>query len=309
MARNKKTTESLVTFMKYLIVLLAQNEQYNTMQHYQATLNSLMRFLGNKNLLLCDIDAELVQSYEAYLKNVAQVCLNTSSFYMRIFRAVYNKAVEKGYITQQRPFSHIYTGIVKTKKRAIPTESVSSIKNIDTSELTKQQELARDTFLLCFYLRGISFIDLAHLRKSDIKDGILRYTRSKTKQCLSLRWTSDMQAIVDKYSDQTASSPYLLPFLVASDDKKQDERQLYRNAGARISYHLKKLGTKLGLEGKLTLYVARHSWATTARDKDIPISIISDALGHTSTTTTQIYLDTIHSSEVDDACDKLLAAI
>ncbi len=309
MARNKKKSESLVNFMKYLIILLGQNGQHNTMQHYQATLNSLMRFLGNKDLSLCKIDAEMVQSYEAYLKNIAHVCLNTSSFYMRIFRAVYNKAVEKGYITQQHPFAHVYTGIAKTKKRAIPTESVSSIKNIDTSKLTKQQELARDTFLMCFYLRGISFIDLAHLRKTDIKDGILYYTRSKTKQRLSLRWTSGMQAVVDKYGEQTASSPYLLPFLVSSDDKKQDKRQLYRNAGARISYHLKKLGAKLGLEGKLTLYVARHSWATTARDKDIPISIISDALGHTSTTTTQIYLSTISCSEVDDACDKLLAAI
>lgn len=309
MARNKKTTVSMVTFMKYLIVLLSQNGQHNTMLHYQATLNSLMRFIGNKELFLSDIDAEMVQSYEAYLKNVAQVCLNTSSFYMRIFRAVYNKAVEKGYIIQQHPFAHIYTGIAKTKKRAIPAESVSCIKNMDLSKLSKQQELARDTFLLCFYLRGISFIDLAHLRKSDIKNGILHYTRSKTKQRLSLRWTAKMQAIVDKYSDQTASSPYLLPFLVASDDKKQDERQLYRNAGARISYHLQKLGAKMGLEGKLTLYVARHSWASTAREQDMPISIISEALGHTSTNTTQIYLSTIHSSEVDDACDKLLAAI
>ena len=92
-------------------------------------------------------------------------------------------------------------------------------------------------------------------------------------------------------------------------DKRQDELRLYQNAESRITYHLKKLGAKIGIKGKLTLYVARHTWATTARDKQVPISVISMALGHNSETTTQIYLRTIQSSEVDDANAKILAAI
>ncbi len=252
----------------------------------------------------------MMKAYQKYLMDEAGVCRNTSSFYMRILRAVYNKAVEKGYTTQPHPFAKVYTGIAKTKKRAIPTESIRQMKEMPQSALSEQQELAKDTFLMCFYLRGISFIDLAHLRKTDIKNGILHYTRSKTKQRLSLRWTTEMQAIVDKYQSKTANSPYLFPFLVTDNSsRRQDERRLYHNAEGRIAYHLKRLGIQLGLDGQITLYVARHSWATAARDTGMPISFISEALGHTSTTTTEIYLSTIRSSELDDACDKLLATI
>lgn len=319
MARNKKTSESLFQFMNLLIALLLKNGQLRTVQHYKATLNSYMRFRGDKDISFKEIDAKEMQSYEAYLKNVAKVCNNTSSFYLRILRATYNKAVEKGYATQQNPFKDVYTGIAKTNKRAIPTESVSSIKRLDTTTaLTPKQELARDTFLMCFYLRGISFIDLAHLRKSDLKDGFISYTRSKTGQRISIRWEKDMQDIADKYQAQTVSSPYLFPFLAdcatnnkkgTMKDKRQDELRLYHNAESRITYHLKKLGEKMEINSKLTLYVARHSWATTARNKNISLSIISKALGHNSETTTQIYLRSIQSSEVDDANAEILALL
>ena len=126
-----------------------------------------------------------------------------------------------------------------------------------------------------------------------------------------------MQDLLEKYQAQTISSPYLFPFLVndgnksqdKSVDKMQEEMRLYHNTEARISYHLSKLGAKIGIKGKLTLYVARHSWATAARDNHISISVISEALGHHSEITTQIYLRSIKSSEVDDANAKILAVL
>ena len=214
MARNKKTSESLFVFMSQLISLLMKNGQHRTMQHYKATLGSFRRFRAGKDIVLKDIDTEEIQSYEAYLRNVAKVCSNTSSFYLRILRATYNKAVEKGLAAQQRPFRNVYTGIAKTRKRAVPTEVISQLRHLEsTVRLTPRQEMARDAFLMSFYLRGMSFIDLAHLRKSDLRDGYLHYVRSKTGQRLSIRWERQMQEIVDKYRSQTQSSPYLLPFL------------------------------------------------------------------------------------------------
>ena len=313
-----RKNQTLFTFMNFLIALSLKNGQYRTMQHYKATLQSYMRFRAGKDIALKEINAEEMQSYEAYLKNVAKVCANTSSFYLRILRATYNKAVEKGFATRQNPFKNVYTGIAKTNKRAVSTASVSQIKHLDsTYGLTPKQELARDAFMMCFYLRGISFIDLAHLRKSDLKDGYLHYTRSKTGQRLSIRWEKEMQNIVDKYQDQIASSPYLFPFLVGDGrnkhadkkDEKSEEQRLYHNAESRITYQLKKLGAKMGIKGNLTLYVARHSWATAARDNHVSISVISEALGHNSETITQIYLRSIQTSEVDDANAKILAAI
>ena len=318
MARKKKTSETLFQFMNLLISLLKKNGQHRTMLHYKATLASFRRYRDGKDIALSEIDAEVIRSYEAYLHHTAKVCSNTSSFYLRILRATYNKAVAKGLTPQQHPFKEVYTGIAKTRKRAISTENVSQMKRLDSvKNLTPKEEMARDAFLMSFYLRGISFIDLAHLRKSNLKDGYLHYTRSKTRQRLTIRWEKDMQELMEKYQAQTASSPYLFPFLVDDGnrsqdktiDRKLDEVRLYHNAEARISYHLKKLGTKIGIKGKLTLYVARHSWATAARDNHISISVISEALGHHSEITTQIYLRSIKSSEVDDANAKILAAL
>lgn len=130
MARNKQTSMTLFQFMNLLITLLAKNGQYRTMLHYKATLNSYKRFRDNKDIALKDIDAEEMRSYEAYLQNIVKVCNNTSSFYLRILRATYNKAMAKGLVPQQNPFKNVYTGIAKTSKRAISTEICSLSKNL-----------------------------------------------------------------------------------------------------------------------------------------------------------------------------------
>ena len=303
---RKKKSESLFEFMGLVISLLKANGQHRTSLHYQAALNSFMRFRARRDVALAEIDADMMKSYEAYLKNVAGVCRNTSSFYMRILRAVYSRAVEKGLAPQRHPFKGVYTGIDTTRKRAIPIATVGRIKRLDAN-LTPQQALALDAFLMSFYLRGISFVDLARLRKSDIHDGYLHYTRSKTGQRLSIRWEQPMQDIVSKYESQTAASPYLFPFLVGGEG--QSEHRLYHNAESRIAYHLKRLSAKMGLRGKLTLYVARHSWATAARDQHVSLSVISEALGHNSEATTRIYLRSIRTAEVDAANVKILAAL
>ncbi len=308
MARRKQKSETLVTFMKRIITLLKKNGQHSTMQHYKATLNSLMRFRDNKDMTFDEIDSELIRSYEAYLKNVANVCRNTSSFYMRIIRAVYNRAVEKGLATQQSPFKHVYTGIDKTRKRAVSSDTIKVIKHLDLSD-SPMQEMAQYIFLMCVYLQGISFIDLAHLRKTDIRNGILYYVRSKTGRQISVKWEKAMQEIVDKFQHLTRSSPYLFPFLVSDSDDPKEEKRLYHNAQSRIAYHLKKVGAKVGMSERLTLYVARHSWATMARDMNTDLSVISCCLGHDSIATTQIYLDTIMSAKMYEANAKILAAI
>ena len=159
-------------------------------------------------------------------------------------------------------------------------------------------------FMLSFYLRGISPIDLAHLRKTDISQGTLFYTRSKTGQQMQVRIVPDIQRILDKYAD--TRTQYLLPLIKREDGTEQAQ---YRNSCQAINRNLKKLSAHLQLTSPLTLYVARHSWATTARGNDISMSVISEALGHHSETTTQIYLNSIKSSEVDDANAKILAAL
>ena len=309
---NKKSIKSrskysFVNFMNDIIAQLHKNDQHKSWQHYCATLNSFMRFRQNKDLSLRKLNAKLMESYEAYLKR-QNVCRNTSSFYMRILRAVYNRAVAKGIIAQQYPFRRVYTGIDKTRKRSISFDAVKQIKKLDFRE-SSSQDLAKDAFMLSFYLRGISFVDLAHLKKSDIKDGYLHYNRSKTRQRMTIKWEPQMQALVDKYKHLTDKTPYLFPFLLGDDTKQKSEYMLYHNMESRITYHLKNIGQMIGIEGNLTLYVARHSWATAARDHHTPISVISEALGYDSETTTQIYLRSIETAEVDKLNAELLSEL
>lgn len=118
----------------------------------------------------------------------------------RILRAVYNRAVEQDAIEHRNPFKHVYTGIDKTVKRALSLITIKKIKALDLT-LSPKLDYARDMFMLSFYLRGMSFIDMAYLRKSDLRNGYIIYRRRKTGQQLSIKWTDEMQIIVDKYPE------------------------------------------------------------------------------------------------------------
>lgn len=87
------------------------------------------------------------------------------------------------------------------------------------------------------------------------------------------------------------------------------ERYTYRNVGYNINYNLKKLAAKVGINIPLTLYVARHSWASAAKAKGIPISVISEGLGHDSEATTQIYLASLDTSVVDKANSLIMQSL
>lgn len=290
--------QSFSQFMENNIAQLKRLNRERTAETYTATLNSFMRFRKNNDILLDEISSDLMMEYEAYLK-AQGVTMNTVSFYMRILRAAYNRTVEKGLTEQRNPFRHVYTGIDKTVKRAIPLKSIKRIKELDLS-MKPSLDFARDMFLFSFYTRGMSFIDMAYLRKKDLQNGILSYRRRKTGQQLFIRWEKCMQEIIDKYPE--TGTDYLLPIIKTSGN----ERQQYRNAQRLVNNKLKEISAMTGLQTNLTMYVSRHSWASAAKSKNIPISIISEGMGHDSEATTQIYLASLDSSLIDKANGMIL---
>lgn len=153
-------------------------------------------------------------------------------------------------------------------------------------------------------MRGMSFIDMAFLKKTDLKNGHVTYRRRKTGQQLTIKWTKEMQQILDKYPENT--SDYLLPII---SKRGTDERCAYRNKGYNINHNLKKVARMAGVEIPLTLYVARHSWASAAKTHGIPISVISEGLGHDSEATTQIYLAGLDTSIIDRANSLILQSL
>lgn len=298
---NRQVSEqSLFSFMQGIIGQLKQLGKVRTSETYTAALASFMKFREGQDILLCEIDSNTMMLYEAWLKSKG-ICPNTTSFYMRILRAVYNRAVEKELTEQKHPFKHVYTGIGKTVKRAIPLKTIKRIKELDLT-LKPHLEYARDMFLFSFYTRGMSFIDMAYLKKSDLKNGTITYRRRKTGQQLSIKWEKCMEDIIAKYGTNTATH-YLLPIIT---NPCSDERTQYRNAICRINVALKEVAKLAGLHIPLTMHVARHCWASVAKSKNIPLSVISEGMGHDSEETTRIYLASLDTSVVDKANSLIL---
>ena len=293
---------SLFNFMEGIIAKLKQNGKVRTSETYKSTLNSFKKFREDEDIMLDCLTSEIMEAYEAW-HHKRGVAPNTISFYTRILRAVYNRAVEDDIIENRNPFRKVYTGVDKTVKRALPLSVIKKIKALDLS-LNTSLDYARDMFLMSFYLRGMSFIDMAFLKKTDLKNGYITYRRRKTGQQLIIEWTKEMQMILDKYPEN--ESEYLLPII---RNPGTNERCTYRNVGYNINHNLKTIAGMVGVTIPLTLYVARHSWASAAKAKGIPLSVISEGMGHDSETTTQIYLASLDTSVVDKANSLILKSL
>lgn len=186
-------------------------------------------------------------------------------------------------------------------KRAVPLKTVKRIKELDLK--TKPHlDYARDMFLFSFYTRGMSFVDMAYLKKSDLKNGILTYRRRKTGQQLTVKWEKCMEEIVAKYESHSATQ-YLLPIITVLHT---DERVQYKNALCRVNIALKEIARLVGLVLPLSMYCARHAWASVAKSKNIPLAVISEGMGHDSEETTRIYLASLDTSVVDKANSLIL---
>ena len=300
--RQTVLSYGFLTFIRNQILVYKKTGKFSASEKLQAALNSFILFHGEEELLFGEIDVPLMEAYEAFLKNRG-ICMNTISFYMRVLRSVYNKAVMQGMSVQQYPFQTVYTGIGKTVKRAVSLTVIRQIRNLDLS-LCPALDFARDMFLFSFYTRGMSFVDMSFLKKKDLRDGFLIYRRQKTNQQLIVKWENPMQEIVDKYD--TGDSPFLLPII---KNLHQDARRQYKNAEHLVNNKLKLIGKKIGLNIPLTTYVARHGWASIAYGACIPTATISEALGHDSEKTTRIYLASLDTSAVDRANSQILRSL
>lgn len=291
-----------VSFMRRHIEHLLKSNRRSTAMNVTSAMNSLLRFIGKDDLPFESVDGDLMEEYEGWLRGCG-VCKNTISFYMRILRTVYNTAVSRGLSEQKKPFIYVYTGIDKTVKRAVPLSSLIRILRLDLSD-SPCLDFARDLFMFSFYTRGMSFVDMCFLKKTDLAGGVLSYHRQKTGQLLQIKWEKPMQSLVEKFG--MADDTYLLPII---NSKESDEYAQYESALRKENRNLKKIGILAGLDTPLTTYVARHTWASIAKSKNIPIAAISEGLGHDSVNTTKIYLASLDTSVVDRANSKIIGLL
>ncbi|MDH6304580.1 integrase [Parabacteroides sp. PF5-5] len=283
-----------------------------TGEAYLSAARSLLRFNNGRDIPLSNLDASLMRHYEAWLKGGGR-SLNTVSFYMRNLRVLLNRAVSEGLIESPviNPFSQVYTGVQTTRKRALSKEEIRILDKLDFTRDNKAEKnsglrQALDIFLFCFHARGMSFVDVAYLKKSDVREGLISYIRRKTGQLLEIRITPAMQALINRYTEVTAGSPFLFPLIREAD---KPLRRQYLSALRLQNSHLDRIARMAGLQKKLTTHCSRHSWATIAKGEHLPLWVISEGLGHSNEKTTYAYLASFEQTVLDKAVEKVSRAI
>ncbi len=301
--RSSARDISVVDFMQERIMQLRDARRLGTARNYERTMNSFAKYLEETQLPLAALTERVIDGYNGFLIRQGLV-RNSISFYMRVLRAVYNRAVKQRLVEQCYPFQNVYTGIDRTHKKAVDEKIVLQLFRLDLRH-SPALALTRDLFVFSYCTRGMAFVDMAYLRKTDLRNGNIYYARRKTQRQLCVRIEPNIRRIIDKYAGNP--SPYVFPIL-----KTEDAAKAYSQYQTALNYHnrqLKRLAGMLHLESGLSSYTARHSWAVAARNRNIPISVISAGMGHSSERTTQIYLTMLDNSVIDSANRLITASI
>ena len=272
---------------------LRKEGRYSTAHVYKNALLSFTTFCGTFNVSFRQVTRGRLRCYGQYLYECG-LKPNTVYTYMRMLRSIYNRGVESGsapYV--HRLFHDVYTGVDIRQKKALPVAELHRLLYDDpkSERLRHTQTIAALMFQFC----GMSFADLAHLEKSSLDSNVLRYNRIKTKTPMSVEVLDTAKEMINQLrSNQVTPSdcPDYLFDILSGDKKRKDEGSYreYQSALRKFNNRLKDLARVLHLNSPVSSYTLRHSWATTAKYRGVPIEMISESLGHKSIKTTQIYL-------------------
>ena len=286
-------------------------ERLGNLAVYKYSFNSLMSYTRNKlDIPFREIDCVWLKRYEEWLH--ARGCKDTTiSQLFRTLRSVFNKAIEQDVIKQDAyPFNRfkINKFDIHTEKRSISKEEVQRILALELSDSGFYMGLAKDLFLFSYFGAGINFSDIALLRFCNLKDGRVCYVRKKTGKSISFPLNDISAKIVEKYASPFGNDrDYIFPILDAAVHRtEQQKRDRIRKTLKKVNQELKTLGEMIGLEMPLTTYVARHTYATVLKRSGVSVALISESLGHSDLSTTQIYLDSFENSQIDAAMQHLL---
>ena len=257
------------------------------------------------------IDLDYLKGLELYLRQRGNKD-NSIATRFAIFKAIYNKAVKEGKVAvKQNPFSIYQVGSLwaKTRKRAIDKDDIQRLIDLEITEghTTEYRRLAKDLFLFSYFTAGMNFGDIARLRYKDIVKGRVNYSRHKTQKLLSFQLVPMALQILEKYGTAGHGEDYIFPIL--NRHEHTSPQQIFNRLHKvlrKVNRELKVLGEMIGLGMPLTTYVARHTYATVLKRSGVSVALISESLGHSDLSTTQIYLDSFENSQIDAAMQHLL---
>ena len=283
---------------------LRKEGRYSTAHVYKNALFSFSKFCGTLNISFRQVTRECLRCYGQHLYE-SGLKLNTISTYMKTLRAVYNRAVDRGWARfSPRLFEHVYTGTRTDRKKALDVSDIGGlVRDIENkllkSMLTSNQQKTEAFFVLMFLMRGLPFVDLAYLHKQDLQGNILSYRRQKTGRYLQVTLSDEAMQLVRLMANKDETSPYLFPILHSEEGTEAAYRE-YQTALRIFNHQLAILGKKWGIRS-ISSYSARHTWATMAYYCEIHPGIISEAMGHSSIAVTETYLKPFHNKKIDEA--------
>ena len=299
---------SISEMMRVLVDEYKLNRQWGTAHVYQSALNAFAAFAGRRNLHFDDLSAHIVKDFEIFLRQ-RQCSWNTVATYMKALKATYNRAVEMGLAAYTpRLFANVRIAVTNCRKRALDAIEIAPLVATSATPPSPTLHQVKLVFALMFLLRGIPFVDLAFLRKDNIRNGYLSYRRRKTGRTLTVKLTAEATAIIKTLTaDTPRKSPYLFPFINSQEGSLQAYNE-YQRALRKLNHQLRKLSAAMNYT-HLSTYTARHSWATMAYYCEIHQGIISEAMGHSSIAVTETYLKPFHNDRIDQANDTVIAYI
>lgn len=301
--KRRETPLSLWEYTQQRVRLKQQLGKAGTAELYQVTVCHFLKFVGNPHFPIRELSRTLVTDFVTYLQNKG-LATNSINTYLSNLRAIYNAAYQEELLHYAPyPFKQLKLRREVTAKRAVP---VADIQKMATLKLrNSKEELSLDLCLFSFLACGMPFVDMAYLTTRNIHNNELVYHRHKTGTQIRLEITTGMWQLIRKYAPTDGKRTYLFPILPM-------EKPTYRQYKACLASHnrrLKEIGSKLQLSQKFTSYVLRHSWASTALQCNVPVAVISQALGHTSEKTTRCYLSELDISELAQANRKVSGVI
>ena len=272
----------------------------------QQVCNSLLKYKGHLDIYFSEIDVNWLKAYESWLR-CCKLADNTIGIRFRTLRAVYNLALAEGLVKADcYPFKKYKVSKLhkETAKRAITKEQVKQVIDYDVSGARFYKKLAVDMFAFSYLMGGINFTDMAFLTDKNVEGGRLVYVRQKTKKLIMLPLQEKAVEIMNRY--RSSQRKFIFPIL---DERERTLRQIRNriyDVLDNVNGYLKEIGKELGVELKISSYVARHSYATVLKRSGVSTSVISESLGHSSERVTQIYLDSFENKQLNDAMKNLL---
>ena len=301
--------KTVCQFYQELIEQCKSNDKCGNRLIYKGSYNSLKVFTKNQlDIPFSTIDVSWLNKYEKWLRSKGNK-ETTMSLMFRTLRSAYNKAIKaKCARKSDYPFDEykINKFDTKTQKRAIAkTEVLKFTKEVDNIGKRQYVQLSKDIFIFSYLCGGINFTDIANLTKVNITNGRIHYIRQKTGKLIKLGISEEAMQIIKKYESE--SKGYLFPILNANIHKTplQKQNRIHKMLG-KINKNLKLIAAQLNVDANMTTYVARHSFASVLKKSGVSIALISEALGHSDLSTTQVYLDSFDNAQIDAAMQNLL---